>query len=81
VAALVVVLRMSARRRTRRDWRYALPAAGPQPRSHGRWEEKSWSFGPEQGEGHGGTPGYGRPSGYGPPPLWTEAPYDPQAWR
>ena len=23
-----------------------------------------------------GSPGYGRPDGYGPPPLWTEPPYD-----
>jgi subtilase family protein len=78
VAALVIVLRMSARRRTRQDWRYAVPAAPPQPRSHGRGEEKSWPFGPDEGEGHGGAPGYGRPAGYGPPPLWTESPYD---WR
>jgi subtilisin family serine protease len=75
VTALVVVLRMSARRRNRRDWRYTEP---PQPRSHGRWEEKSWSFGPDEDNGYGGTPGYGRPSGYGPPPLWTDSPYD---WR
>ena len=24
---------------------------------------------------------YGRPPGYGPPPLWTEEPYDPPGWR
>jgi subtilisin family serine protease len=28
-----------------------------------------------------GAPGYGRPPGYAPPPLWTESPYDPPAWR
>jgi subtilisin family serine protease len=72
VAALVFVLRMSARRR-----RLATMAAPPHPRRHRRWEEKSWSFGPEEGGDYGGPPGYGRPPGYGPPPLWTEPPYDP----
>ena len=78
VAALVTVLRMSARRRARRDWRHAAPAAPPRPGRLGRWEEQSWSFGPDEDQGHGGTPGYGRPPGYGPPPLWTDSPYD---WR
>jgi len=78
VAALVTVLRMSARRRARRDWRHAAPAAPARPGRLGRWEEKSWSFGPDEEQGHGGTPGYGRPPGDGPPPLWTDSPYD---WR
>ena len=71
-AALVFVLRMSSRRR-----RLTAMAAPPHPRTRRRWEERSWSFGPDEGEDHGGTPGYGRPPGYGPPPLWTEPPYDP----
>ena len=74
VAMLVFVLRMSARRR-------ATPRPGvtapPHPRMPGSWEERSTSFGPEEG----GAYGYGRPPGYGPPPLWTESPYDPPAWR
>jgi len=74
-AALVFVLRMSSRRR-----RLTAMAAPPHPRTRRRWEERSWSFGPDEGEDHGGTPGYGRPPGYGPPPLWTEPPYDPP-WR
>jgi subtilisin family serine protease len=78
VAALVTVLKMSARRRARRDWRHAAPAASARPGRLGRWEEKSWSFGPDEEQGHGGTPGYGRPPDYGPPPLWTDSPYD---WR
>jgi subtilisin family serine protease len=72
VAALVTVLRMSARRRVRRDWRHAAPAAQPHPGRLGRWEEKSWSFGPDEEQGYGGTPGYGRP------PPWTDSPHD---WR
>jgi subtilisin family serine protease len=76
VTALVVVLRMSARRRVRPDRHHAAPPYQGRP---GRWEEKSWPFGPEEGEEYGGTPGYGRPPGYGPPPLWTAAPYDPSA--
>ena len=72
--ALVFVLRMSSRRRL------TAMAAPPHPRTRRRWEEGSWSFGPDEGEDHGGTPGYGRPPGYGPPPLWTEPPYDPP-WR
>ena len=75
VTALVFVLRMSSRRR-RRD----AMAAPAHPRRPGRWEERSWSFGPEEGDDYGGMPGYGRPPGYGPPPLWTGSPYDPP-WR
>jgi hypothetical protein len=75
VAALVFVLRMSARRR-----RLAAMAALPHPRRHRNWEEKAWSFGPDESGDYGGSPGYGRRPGYGPPPLWTEPPYDPP-WR
>jgi len=71
VAALVFVLRMSSRRRRR-----AVTAAPAHSRRPGPWEERPWSFGQEEGEDYGGTPGYGRPPGYGPPPLWTESPYD-----
>ncbi len=86
VAALVFVLRMSSRRRA--PLRPGMTAP-PNDRMPGRWEDRSWSFGPEEGteEGpemgsaYGGAPGYGRPPGYGPPPLWTESPYDPPAWR
>ncbi len=76
VAALVFVLRMSARRRRLT----AMAAASPQDRRRRRWEEKAWSFGPDEGGDYGGSPGYGRPPGYGPPPLWTDPPYDPP-WR
>jgi subtilisin family serine protease len=69
MAALVVVLRMSARRRR-------LAAMAPRR----RWEEKAWSFGPDEGGDYGGSPGYGRPPGYGPPPLWTDPPPGPP-WR
>ena len=72
VTALVFVLRMSSRRR-----RLAAMAAQPQPRRRRHWDERSWSFGPDEGGDYGGSPGYGRPPGYGPPPLWTEPPYDP----
>jgi hypothetical protein len=72
VAALVFVLRMSSRRR-----RLAAMAAQPQSRRRRQWDERSWSFGPDESEDYGGSPGYGRPPGYGPPPLWTESPYDP----
>src|SRR5262249_16314375 len=71
VAAPGFLLRMSSRRRRR-----ATMAAPAHPRRPGPWEERPWSFGPEEGEDYGGTPGYGRPPGYGPPPLWTEAPHD-----
>ena len=91
VAVLVFVLRMSARRRAvpqspgsgsrGRDWRPAVMSAPPYHRMPGDWEERSWSFGPEEDEEYGGAPGCGRPPGYGPPPLWTESPYDPPAWR
>jgi len=76
VTALVFVLRMSARRRRLT----AMAAASPQDRRRRRWEEKAWSFGPDEGGDYGGSPGYGRPPGYGPPPLWTDPPYDPP-WR
>jgi hypothetical protein len=72
LAALVFVLRMSARRR-----RLAAMAARPRPRSRRHWEESSWSFGPDENGDYGGSPGYGRPPGYGPPPLWTGPPSDP----
>ena len=72
VAALVFVLRMSSRRR-----RLAAMAAEPHPRRRRQWDERSWSFGPDESGDYGGSPGYGRPPGYGPPPLWTEPPYDP----
>jgi len=75
VAALVFVLRMSARRR-----RLAAMATLPHPRRHRNWEEKAWSFGPDESGDYGGSPGYGRRPGYGPPPLWTEPPSDPP-WR
>jgi subtilisin family serine protease len=75
VVALVFVLRMSARRR-----RLAATAASPRPRTRRRWEERTWSFGPDESGDYGGPAGYGRPPGYGPPPLWTEPPYDPP-WR
>lgn len=71
VAVLVFVLRMSSRRR---------PGA-PHGRGPGRWEERAWSFGPDEDEEYGGAAGDGRPPGYGPPPLWTESPYDPPGWR
>jgi subtilisin family serine protease len=71
VAVLVFVLRMSSRRQAR-------PGSDRRP---GRWEEKTWSFGPEKDGEYGEAAGYGRPPGYGPPPLWTEPRYDPPAWR
>jgi subtilisin family serine protease len=66
VAALVFVLRMSSRRR-----RLAAMAAEPHLRRRRQWDERSWSFGPDESGDYGGSPGYG------PPPLWTEPPYDP----
>jgi hypothetical protein len=72
VTALVFVLRMSSRRR-----RLAAMAVQPQTRRRRHWDERSWSFGPDEGGDYGGSPGSGRPPGYGPPPLWTEPPYDP----
>jgi len=94
VAVLVLMLRMSSRRqlgsqnrrgpygpRMHRDRRLVATATPPQARGPGRWEERAWSFGPEEGEECGGAPGSGRPPGYGPPPLWTEPPYDPRGWR
>ena len=68
VAALMFVLRMSSRRRRR-----AAMAASARL----RWDERPWSFGPEESDDYSEVPGYGRPPGYGPPPLWTEPPYDP----
>jgi subtilisin family serine protease len=65
-AALVFVLRMSARRR-----RLAAMAAEPHLRRRRHWDERSWSFGPDGSGDYGGSPGYG------PPALWTEPPYDP----
>jgi hypothetical protein len=85
VATLVFVLRMSSWRRAGpagsrgRDRRLTAMAASPRDRRPGGWEERSWSFGPDESEEYDGAPGYGRPPGYGPPPLWTEAPYDPPA--
>jgi hypothetical protein len=73
VAALVFVLRVSSRRR-----RLAAMAAEPHLRRRRHWDERSWSFGPDESGDYGGSPGYGRPPGYGPPPLWTEPPYDPR---
>ena len=87
VAALVFALRMSSWRRARpagsrgRGRRLAAMAASPRDRRPGGWEERSWSFGPDEGEECKGAPGYGHPPGYDPPPLWTEAPYDPPGWR
>jgi hypothetical protein len=78
-AVLVFVPRMSSRRR--RDRRLVATAASPRDRRPGRWEERSWSFGPEEDGEYGGAPGCGRPPGYGPPPLWTESRYDPHGWR
>lgn len=87
VAVLVFVLRISSRRRPRpkhpygprmhRDRRLVATAAPPKAGGSGRWEEKAWSFGPEEDDEYGGAPGYGRPPGYGPPALWT----DPPGWR
>ena len=78
LAVLVFVLRMSSRRRDRRLVALDGPPHDDVP---GGWEERSWSFGPEEGGEYGGASGFGRPPGYGPPPLWTESPYDPPAWR
>ena len=86
LAVLVFVLRMSRRRGGRpgpggRDGRHEAMAAPPYARMPGHWEETSWSFGPDEDEEYGGAPGSGRPPGYGPPPLWTDSPYDPPTWR
>ena len=67
VAVLVLVLKLSRRRDRRRE-----PVQGRRP----------GSFGSEDEEDNAGAPGYGRPAGYGPPPLWTDAPYDQRSgWR
>jgi subtilisin family serine protease len=89
-AVLVFVLSMSSRRRsgTRnpygprmlRDPPLVTTAAPTHARGPGRWEERAWSFGPHEDEDDDEA-GYGRPPGYGPPPLWTEEPYDPPGWR
>ncbi len=88
VAVLVLVLRISARRRPGpkkpsgyRDRRLTATAASRRARMPGEWEERAWSFGPSEEEEYGGPPGYGRPPGYGPPPLWTDSPNDPPGWR
>ena len=93
VAVLVLMLRMSSRRRSGpknprnlygprmlRD-RPPVATASTHARGPGGWEERAWSFGPKEDEDYGEALGYGRPPGYGPPPLWTEAPYDPPGWR
>jgi hypothetical protein len=68
VAVLVLVLKLS-----RRGDRRAEPA------DPGR---RPGSFGSDDEEDNVGAPGYGRPAGYGPPPLWTDTPYDPgSGWR
>jgi hypothetical protein len=87
VAVLVLVLRMSAQRRAatshpygprmHRDRPLVPTATSPHARVPGRWEERAWSFGPQEDEEYDGAPGYGRPAGYGPPPLWNE----PHGWR
>jgi hypothetical protein len=74
VAVLVFVFRMSSRRQV-------AVTSSPGGRTWGGWEERSWSFGPDEDDEYGGAPGYGRPPGYGPPPLWTGPPYDPPGWR
>jgi hypothetical protein len=67
VAVLVLVLKLS-----RRDDRRAEPAGqGLRPGSFGSADE----------EDNVGAPGYGRQAGYGPPPLWTDTPYDPRSGR
>ena len=94
VAVLVFVLRIFSRRwsgpknprrpdgpRMLRDRPLVVTTAPAHARGPGRWEERAWSFGPQEDEEHGGAAGYGRPPGYGPPPLWTESPYDPPGWR
>ena len=94
VAVLVLMLRMSSRRRSGpknprnlygprmlRDRSPVATTASTHARGPGGWEERAWSFGPKEDEDYGEALGYGRPPGYGPPPLWTEAPYDPPGWR
>jgi len=68
VAVLVLVLKLSRRRDRRRE-----------PGGQGL---RPGSFGSEDEEDNVAAPGYGRPAGYGPPPLWTDAPYDQRSgWR
>ncbi len=91
VSVLALMLRLSSRRRSGpghpygppmlRDPRLVATATPAHARGPGRWEERTWSFGPQEDEDDGGALGYGRPPGYGPPPLWTEEPYDPPGWR
>jgi len=88
VAVLVLVLKMSSRRQGapaghgHRDRRLAAVAPRPAAYVPGDWGERAGSFGPNDEGACGGAPGYGRPAGYGPPPLWTDSPYDPpRGWR
>ena len=68
VAVLVLVLKLSRRGDRRRE-----PAGQ---------ELRPGSFGSDDEEDNAGAPGYGRPAGYGPPPLWTDMPYDQRSgWR
>lgn len=68
VAVLVLVLKLSRRGDRRRE------LAGQRLRPG--------SFRSADEEDNAAAPGYGRPAGYGPPPLWTDAPYDPRSgWR
>jgi hypothetical protein len=68
VAVLVLVLKLSRRSDRRRE-----------PAGQGR---RLGPFGSDDEEDNAGAPAYGRPAGYGPPPLWTDTPYDPRSgWR
>jgi hypothetical protein len=68
VAVLVLALRLSRRHDRRRE------SGGPGLRPG--------SFGADDEEDNAGAAGYGRPAGYGPPPLWTDPPYDQRSgWR
>jgi len=62
-----------------RRWPGCAPPCPASPPPSYYWEI-AWSFGPQEDEDYGQA-GYGRPPGYGPPPLWTEEPYDPPGWR
>jgi len=68
VAVLVLVLKLPQRAGRRQE-----------PAGQGR---RLGSFGSDDEDDNAGAPGYGRPAGYGPPPLWTDTPYDPRSgWR
>jgi hypothetical protein len=68
VAVLVLVLKLSRRRDRRREPAGQRLRPGP--------------FGSDDEEDNPAAPGYGRPAGYGPPPLWTDTPYDQRSgWR